>query len=840
MNRLMSFGIDLGTTNSCIARWEAGETRVFQNNDQMNVTPSAVYVTRSGRVIVGRRALTSGDLDVDNLATEFKRWMGQKELKVFTSAMRMLPEELSAEVLKSLLEDAKRQTGETVREAVVTVPAAFGTLQCDATARAARLAGLTNPLLLQEPIAAAVAYGARPDSRDERWLVFDLGGGTLDIAVVSTRDGHLNVLGHRGDNLLGGKDITRAIVTDIFVPRLASEYKLPTADSHPDLYRKFIRRLTGKAEEAKIDLSSSPQTTVSIFEVGEDLRGTPIDHELTLHQADIEGFVARMMTKSIALIYEVLRDATVGPGEISKVLLVGGPTQTPYVRATIREKLGIEVDHSLDPMTIVARGAAIFASSQILKSSSTGTASTQASHGKASLKLAYDPVSATTQADVSGQLGATDVSQVRIDAESGFWSSGWFTVSPQDPFFEQTVHLRPNSTTKFWLYARREDGTLVELDLAEFEIRHGLVVGAPPLPHSISIEVRRPDGIAELDRVFERGTPLPAQRIVRYRADRTLRPTDAAAMLPIKLWEGECTTDPQSNEWVGHMTIESRRLKRPLPEGSEVELTIRIDASRLLTVDAYIPHLNEQFSEEIYVAQREERDLRHELLQLPNELETQFERISDLETQAVYADDSSLPKDVETLRRRAEDVDLRTSETIRRIESEEPDDVRRVFDESRALRQRIGEIEQRLGASIRVQAVRFQQQYEETRPIVEQHGDVSTKQEVERLRDAGERALLREDVKAVDRSIAELRRIYWQTLFAQDWFWANLLAELKETRRTADVPLAATLISQAEAAQSRGDADAVRENVWQLWKLQKSVSGDDRRLRAAAAGLRRY
>ena len=836
----MSFGIDLGTTNSCIAKWESGETRIFQNNDQMNVTPSAVYVTRSGRVIIGRRAITSGELDVDNLATEFKRWMGQKEHKVFSSGAIMLPEELSAEVLKSLLEDAKRQTGETIRNAVVTVPAAFGTLQCDATARAARLAGLTDPLLLQEPIAAAVAYGARPESRDERWLVFDLGGGTLDIAVVSTRDGHLNVLGHRGNNLLGGKDITRAIVTDIFIPSLSSEYKIPDAEGHPDLYRKLIRRLTGKAEETKIDLSSSPQTTVSIIEVGEDLRGTRIDHELTLRRIDIERFVAAVMNKCIALIYEVLKDATLGPGEINKVLLVGGPTQTPYVRATLREKLGIEVDHSLDPMTIVARGAAIFASSQVIKSSASAPASAQLDGRHVSLNLAYDPVSATTQADVSGQLGAADIVQIRIDAESGFWSSGWFGLDPRDPFFEQTVHIRPNTTTKFWVYARRADGSLVELDSPEFEIRHGLVVSAPPLPHSISIEVRRPDGVAELDRVFERGTPLPAQKIVRYRADRTLRPTDAAAMLPIKLWEGECDTDPQSNEWVGHMTIEGRRLKRPLPEGSEVELTIRIDASRLLTVDAYIPHLNEQFSEEIYVAQREERDLRQELLQLPNELETQFERISELEAQAIYADDSSLPREIETLRRRAEDVDLRTSQTIRRIEAEEPDEVRRVFDESRALRQQVADVEHRLGASIRVQAVRFQQQLEETRPVVEQHGDVSTKQEVERLRDAGERALLREDAKAVDRAIAELRRVYWQTLFTQAWFWANLLTELKESRRTAEVPLAAMLISQAEDAQSRGDADAVRDNVWQLWKLQKSVSGDNSRLRAAAAGLRRY
>jgi molecular chaperone DnaK len=216
----VDYGIDLGTTNSCIARWEGVSVRVFQNNDQMNVTPSAVHILKNGRVIVGRRGYAAIQTDPENVSTEFKRWMGQKDRKHFPIAKRELSaEELSAEVLKSLREDVRRQTGTNVTAAVITVPAAFGALQCEATARAAQLAGLEEAPLLQEPIAAAIGYGARPDMTNQRWLVFDLGGGTLDIAVVSTREGRLNVLEHRGDNLLGGKDIDLSIASPLHSAR---------------------------------------------------------------------------------------------------------------------------------------------------------------------------------------------------------------------------------------------------------------------------------------------------------------------------------------------------------------------------------------------------------------------------------------------------------------------------------------------------------------------------------------------------------------------------------------------------------------------------------------------
>ena len=280
MSSTIDYGIDLGTTNSCVARWEAGAVKVFQNNDQMNVTPSAVHILRTGRVIVGRRGHSAILTDPDNVAVEFKRWMGQKDRTRFPAAQRDLSaEELSAEILKSLREDVRRQTGADMNTAVVTVPAAFGALQCEATARAAALAGLTEAPLLQEPIAAAIGYGVRPDSANQRWLVFDLGGGTLDIAIVSTRDGRLNVLEHRGNNLLGGKDIDRLIVEQLLMPALDSAYNL--RDTKPNSARaKLLSRLRFRAEEAKIDLSRESSVLVSLFDIGADDDEQLIDVEV--------------------------------------------------------------------------------------------------------------------------------------------------------------------------------------------------------------------------------------------------------------------------------------------------------------------------------------------------------------------------------------------------------------------------------------------------------------------------------------------------------------------------------------------------------------------------------
>lgn len=213
MNRFYDYGIDLGTTNSCVARTTLSDVVIFQNIDNMNVTPSAVHIDKRSHMFVGRKAYDKLISEPENTAVEFKRFMGIKHTDKFVSAnKKMTPVELSAEIIKSLREDVARQTGAPLNDAIITVPASFNTRQCDATTKAGELAGLKNIILLQEPIAAAIAYGAKPKSKNQFWMVFDFGGGTLDIAIVSTYDNKLTVINHEGDNRIGGKNIDTLIL----------------------------------------------------------------------------------------------------------------------------------------------------------------------------------------------------------------------------------------------------------------------------------------------------------------------------------------------------------------------------------------------------------------------------------------------------------------------------------------------------------------------------------------------------------------------------------------------------------------------------------------------------
>jgi molecular chaperone DnaK len=836
MNKTVDYGIDLGTTNSCIARWEGGSVRVFQNNDQMNVTPSAVHILKTGRVIVGRRAYAALLADSENVSIEFKRWMGQKDRKRFPAAQRELSaEELSAEVLKSLREDVRRQTGADVNTAVITVPAAFGALQCEATARAAEFAGLQDAPLLQEPIAAAIGYGARPGSANQRWMVFDLGGGTLDIAVVSTREGRLNVLEHRGNNLLGGKDIDRSIVEQVLFPAIEASYDLRA--SGPGAARSaLLPRLRIKAEEAKIDLSTDTQVVVSLFDLGKDDSGEPIEMEVSLTRARLEGLMEPLLEKCCILAKEALAGARLAGADLDRILLVGGPTRSPLLRAMLTARLGAPVDFSADPMTVVGRGAAVYASTLETKNStiSTTTTTVDCVH----IKLAYDPVSAELHSTVAGRVGETtrDV-ELRLDSEGGLWTSGWMKL--KGGFFEISVPLKEGDITTFWVYARDGRGQLLETDTPEFRVRHGLVPSAPPLPHTLSVEVLTPGGKPALDSVFAKGTPLPADKTVKYRAIHALAPDKPDSDIAIKLWEGEYLDDPDANEWVGNVSLRHDGVRRSVPEGAEIEVTIRVDASRKTTVDAFVPHLNQHFSGHLYVAQREEQDFSKLSQTVASETQTYRERLEELER---TSSDESTQTELEGIRRDLDDLDARAPSSSTTPGRADPDDARRVVEDSKTVRGRLGRLERRAAADRRpVETTQFAELVEMAEQVAGQFGTSLEKQQLAMLRRELERAASKGDGKAIQRASAEIEALRWRILFKHDWFWREIFDSLCQPNTPFVNPAEArTLITKGQAAVSGGDGEGLRGVVRSLWNLQPKGNAEASRERAVRSGLRKF
>ena len=364
----IDFGIDLGTTHSAIARFTGTDVDVIRNAEGSEFTPSAVWVDKQGKVVGGRIAKEWHERDPENAFTEFKRHMGSPVSYTFARSGRQVkPEELSSEVLKMLRADVERRTRESINAAVITVPADFDLPQCEATKRAGELAGFQHLLLLQEPVAAAHAYGFERSENKTFWLVYNLGYAGFAAAVIQVRDGLTQVVGHGGDNRLGGKNIDWAIVEQLFIPALLREHALPNFSRQDAKWRGAIAKLRIQAEAAKLRLSSEESTEVWIDFLCNEERGAPIEFGFELQRSELERLAAPFVRRSVNICKEILLSGRLSPAEIAKVILVGGPTHMPFLREQLKDAvdgLGIPLEFNVDPRTAVVRGAAVFAGSQ--------------------------------------------------------------------------------------------------------------------------------------------------------------------------------------------------------------------------------------------------------------------------------------------------------------------------------------------------------------------------------------------------------------------------------------------------------------------------------------------
>ena len=345
-------------------------------------------IDKKGAELVGQRAKNKVIDYPDDAYIEFKRRMGTDHIYHFkSSGQNRKPQDLSAEVMKSLRADVQQRIGENVEACVVTIPAAFELHQCDATRTAAQLAGFNDTPLLQEPVAAALAYGFQADQEKAYWLIYDFGGGTFDAALIKAEDGAINVVNHGGDNYLGGSDIDWAIVEQILVPRLIAEYGLENFTRGNKQWRQAFALLKRAAEIAKIDLSRSERVSLETCNFA-DGSGERIEFECDLSRRELVAVAEPFIVRSAEICKRVLKEKNLGKNAVEKLVLVGGPTLAPYFREMLISSLDIPLDHSVDPLTVVARGAAVFAGTQRCNARN----ATPAAAGEYSIDLKYKPV----------------------------------------------------------------------------------------------------------------------------------------------------------------------------------------------------------------------------------------------------------------------------------------------------------------------------------------------------------------------------------------------------------------------------------------------------------------
>lgn len=597
-SRNIQIGIDLGTTNSEIAINNGAGIEIIKNGFNDEYTPSVFGVDKSKNKIVGKKAYErlfkySSKEELLNNKAEVKRIMGTSETVRFERTDEDLkPEDISAEILKSLKEDILRKYNdfETV-SAVITIPAHFSVVQAEATKRAGNLAGFSYVVLLQEPIAAAIGYGFM-NAKNENWLVYDLGGGTFDVALISAKDGNLTVVAQNGDNFLGGKDIDKLIIEKVLIPKIKDEFNCPDLKEDQVVFSK----LKNLAEIAKIELTSSEKTNIQVENLGEDIDGKEIYLSIDFTRKEFEGLIKPLVDRTIKLSQETIKESGIKQSSIDKIILVGGPTLIPYVKNRLEKDLKIEVDTSIDPLTIVARGACIYGVSQQIPEEYINKDNVD--KDSVSIKLHYDSLSSDLDTTVSGVIedykDSEDDYYVQIQSDSGTYSGPKIKLK-SGKFFD-TIILDQNKTNLFWLYLFDSQGNTISIDPDSFTIIHGLSISGAPIPHSVGLGVVKKDfktGIATetFHKYFSKNSTLPLKHTDTFKTLRKLKKGDKDNALPINVYEGESDRQDR-NQRICSLNLSGEKIPYDLPEGTPVDITIQINESREVTVNAYIESID--------------------------------------------------------------------------------------------------------------------------------------------------------------------------------------------------------------------------------------------------------
>ena len=345
-------GIDLGTTNSCVAVMEGGKPTVIANAEGDRTTPSVVAFTKDGEKLVGKVAKRQAVANHENTVTSIKRLMGTDE-KVTLNGKQYTPQEISAMILSKLKQDAESYLGEKVTQAVITVPAYFNDAQRQATKDAGKIAGLEVLRIINEPTAAALAYGLdKGENSNQKILVYDLGGGTFDVSILEIGDGVFEVLSTNGDTRLGGDDFDNRII-DLLVKDFKEKNNIDLSTD-----KLAMQRLKEAAEKAKIELSATPKTTISLPFISADATG-PKHLEYYLTRAQFDSITSDYIDKTIECTKRALADAKLSINDIAKVILVGGSTRIPAVYERVKEFTGKEPFKGINPDECVAIGASI-------------------------------------------------------------------------------------------------------------------------------------------------------------------------------------------------------------------------------------------------------------------------------------------------------------------------------------------------------------------------------------------------------------------------------------------------------------------------------------------------
>ena len=590
-------GIDLGTTNSAICSYDGSDTRIWKSPEQNDVTPSAIYIDRRGNKHIGKRAYDSAPSSPKNSATLFKRLMGTSTpIELPAVNLTKTPEECSAEILKVLygyLPEEIRNDPDT--GTVITVPAAFNQMQKDATMQAAEMAGIGSVALMQEPVAAVMSV-MRSRDNDGLFLIYDLGGGTLDIAIAQSMNGRIELLSHGGIAMCGGRDFDRALLDNVVRPWLHDNFDLPDDIAVNPEYTSLLRLATWAVERAKIELSSREESVISLSEAEmrlRDLNDEELYLDIPLTRDMLDPLIDDRINQSIEATREALKKASLSPHDLDKVVFVGGPTNYKPLRDKVAFELGIPGSTDVNPMTAVAEGASLFAESIDWSSQNRSRKSSRGRiSSESNLPVSFNYIARTPsgKAKIAVQLtGEVDAGvEFQIDSIDTGWTSGKLPLC-HGATVDVTLPKSGDNTFKVFVF----DAAGGPISLGQDRVvitRTAATVEAIPASYSIGVEVlEKLGGRPTLDYLIRAGDSLPHKGKRVFKAAETLK-AGSSNSLNIKLWEGEIKEPVSDNRPIGAMKISGADFDNGvIPAGADLECEYEILDSGNIVLEVSVP-----------------------------------------------------------------------------------------------------------------------------------------------------------------------------------------------------------------------------------------------------------
>lgn len=652
MENKINFGIDLGTTNSVICKFVKGNVEVFRNPNGFKETLPSIVGFRKDRILVGDTARTFAERDSKSAIHSFKRKMGTSETFPIKSLGQIkTPVELSAYVLKELKTFV--HTGEAVNEVVITIPASFDIVQSNATREAGLQAGFKQVELLQEPIAASLAYANKQKENeltDGQWLVYDLGGGTFDVALIKIKNGELKVVDHEGDNFLGGTDFDDLIVEKIIVPHLQNEID-EEIDFNHDLrsasgrLNQLYLTLLHRAEEAKVALSSKTSAEIEF-----NFKHDDFDEDILIDitRSEFETLVKDKIDETAQMIKSIMTRNSLVPGDLQFVLMVGGSTYIPYVRKRIEELLQIPLNLDIAPATAVAIGAAYYAGTKDKTSGQTE----KIKQTRLSVKMSYEQNVPKDEEEILFAAKITgDVKGLfyRIIRDDGGFDTGLKQLSER---ITEDLPLVKDHYNYFKFLVFDEFNNAVETNASPIGIAQGRYgISGKQLSHDICLEVDDLErNITKLELIFAKNSTLPLKRQLSKTVSKNITYESGESIL-INVLEGPSYALPAANKSVGQLIIKREELARDVIKGTDIDLTITFTELGIPNVTAYVPMTDQTFTQ---IFKEEAREV------LVDRLSTQVSELGYQIKQELKAaeenDDWEIQRTLMTLEKEAEDL----------------------------------------------------------------------------------------------------------------------------------------------------------------------------------------